>query len=192
VARKVVEVLVRHKPPLEIAANISAASLMQPAFQKALAALTDHDQRLRPRLLLELTETHCLTDLEAANRAIQGLRRLGHRVCLDDFGAGHASLDYVRRLEVDFIKFDGRYIRALTAGSRDEVILKHMVGLCRELRIETIAEMIETEETARLAEGIGVGLGQGWFFAKPGAELAYPPPSAAMPARRKGEVVSWG
>jgi EAL domain-containing protein (putative c-di-GMP-specific phosphodiesterase class I) len=113
-------------------------------------------------------------------------------VCLDDFGAGHASLDYLRRLEVDFIKFDGRYIRTLTAGSRDEVILKHMVGLCRELGIETIAEMIETQETAKLAEGIGLGLGQGWFFAKPGVELAYPPPSAALPVRRKGEVVSWG
>jgi len=192
VARKVVEVLVRQKPPLAIAANVSAASLMQPAFQKALAALTDHDQRLRPRLLLELTETHCLTDLEAADRAIQSLRRLGHAVCLDDFGAGAASLDYLRRLQVDFVKFDGRYIRALTAGSRDEVILKHMVGLCRELNIETIAEMIETQETARVAEGIGVGLGQGWCFAKPSAELVYPPPSAARPARRKGEVVSWG
>src|SRR6185312_6274494 len=134
--------------------NVSAASLMQPALQKALAALTQHDTRLRPRLLLELTETHSLTDLEAADRAIQSLRRLGHPVCLDDFGAGHASLDYLRRFEVDFIKFDGRYMRTLTAGSRDEVILKHMVSLCRDLRIETIAEMIETEETARLAEGI--------------------------------------
>jgi EAL domain-containing protein (putative c-di-GMP-specific phosphodiesterase class I) len=192
VARKVVEVLAGQKPSLEIAANVSAASLMQPAFQTALAALTDHDHRLRPRLLLELTETQCLTDLEAADRAIQALRRLGHPVCLDDFGAGAASLDYLRRLQVDFVKFDGRYIRALTGGSRDAVILKHMVGLCRELRIETIAEMVETPETARVAAGLGVSLGQGWCFAKPSAELVYPPPSASAPARRKGEVASWG
>jgi EAL domain-containing protein (putative c-di-GMP-specific phosphodiesterase class I) len=192
VARKVVDVLASQKPPLEIAANVSAASLMQPAFQKALAALTDHDQRLRPRLLLELTETQSLTDLEAADRAIQALRQLGHPVCLDDFGAGAASLDYLRRLQVDFVKFDGRYIRALTGGSRDAVILKHMVGLCRELRIETIAEMVETPETARVAAGIGVSLGQGWCFAKPSAELVYPPPSASPPGRRKGEVASWG
>jgi EAL domain-containing protein (putative c-di-GMP-specific phosphodiesterase class I) len=192
VARKVVGVLAQQPPAIAIAANISAASLMHPEFQKALAALTEHDARFRPRLLLELTETQCLTDLEAADRAIQGLRRLGHPVCLDDFGAGAASLDYLRRLQVDFIKFDGRYIRTLSAGSRDAVILKHMVGLCGELRIETIAEMIETPETARVAEDIGVGLGQGWCFAKPSAELVYPPPSAAPPARRKGEVVGWG
>jgi EAL domain-containing protein (putative c-di-GMP-specific phosphodiesterase class I) len=192
VARKVIEALAKQKPDIHIAANFSAASLMQPAFQKALAALTEHDARLRPRLLLELTETQCLTDLEAADRAIQGLRRLGHLVCLDDFGAGAASLDYLRRLQVDFVKFDGRYIRTLTGGSRDAVILKHMVGLCRELQIETIAEMIETPETAKVAGGIGVALGQGWCFAKPSAELVYPPASASLPARRKGEVASWG
>ena len=193
VARKVTEALAGQKPSISIAANLSAASLMQPAFHKALEALTEHDLRLRPRLLLELTETHCLTDLDAADRAIQGLRRLGHPVCLDDFGAGAASLDYLRRLQVDFVKFDGRYIRTLTGGSRDAVILKHMVGLCRELNIETIAEMIETPETAKVAGALGVALGQGWCFARPSAELAYPPPPpASRSARRKGEVASWG
>lgn len=143
-------------------------------------------------MLLELTETHRLTDLDAANRAIQALRKLGHAVCLDDFGAGAASLDYLRQLEVDFIKFDGRYIRALTVDSRDEVILKHMVNLCRELGIETIAEMIETSEVARLAQSLGVGLGQGWCFAKPAVDLIYPPKQVAAPMRRKGAVESWG
>jgi EAL domain-containing protein (putative c-di-GMP-specific phosphodiesterase class I) len=192
VARKVAEVLSKQKPSIEVAVNISAASLMQPSFQRALAAVTEHDTRLRPRLLLELTETQKLTDLGAADKAIQSLRRLGHSVCLDDFGAGAASLDYLRQLQVDFIKFDGRYIRSLTADSRDEVIIKHMVSLCRELRIETIAEMIETPATARVCLGIGVGLGQGWSFAKPSAELIYPLPSADLPVRRKGAVTSWG
>jgi EAL domain-containing protein (putative c-di-GMP-specific phosphodiesterase class I) len=113
-------------------------------------------------------------------------------VCLDDFGAGAASLDYLRRLEVDFIKIDGRYVRALTGGSRDAVILKHVVALCRELEIDTIAEMIETPEAARVASGIGVALGQGWCFAKPSADLVYPLPEKSLPVRRKGEVAGWG
>ena len=192
VVRQVAAVLSKQPPNIEIAANLSAASLMLPSFQKALAAVTERDTRLRPRLLLELTETHRLTDLDAANRAIQALRKLGHAVCLDDFGAGAASLDYLRQLEVDFIKFDGRYIRALTVDSRDEVILKHMVNLCRELGIETIAEMIETSEVARLAQSLGVGLGQGWCFAKPAVDLIYPPKQVAAPMRRKGAVESWG
>lgn len=192
VCRKVAEVLTKHKSAIRVAANLSAASLMRPTFHKAFAALTQKDAGLRPRLLLELTETQTLADLTAANRAIQDLRQLGHLVCLDDFGAGAASLDYLRQLEVDFIKFDGRYIRTLTAGSRDEVIIRHMVGLCRELQIGTIAEMIETPDVRQVAEAIGVGLGQGWCFAKPSAELVYPPISNALPVRRTGEKVSWG
>jgi EAL domain-containing protein (putative c-di-GMP-specific phosphodiesterase class I) len=185
-------VLTKHKSAIRVAANLSASSLMRPAFHKAFAAITQKDPGLRPRLLLELTETQTLADLTAANRAIQDLRQLGHLVCLDDFGAGAASLDYLRQLEVDFIKFDGRYIRTLTAGSRDEVIIRHMVALCRELQIGTIAEMIETPDVRQVAEAIGVGLGQGWCFAKPSADLVYPPISNALPVRRTGEKVSWG
>jgi EAL domain-containing protein (putative c-di-GMP-specific phosphodiesterase class I) len=192
VVRKVAAVLSKQPPNIEIAANLSAVSLMLPSFQKALAAVTERDTRLRPRLLLELTETHRLTDLEGANRAIQSLRKLGHSVCLDDFGAGAASLDYLRLLEVDFIKFDGRYIRALKVDSRDEVILRHMVNLCRELGIETIAEMIETSEVARLAQSLGVGLGQGWCFARPAVDLVYPLTDAAVPSRRRGATETWG
>ena len=192
VAARVAKVLVKDGARTEIAVNVSASSLMQPAFSAALAKITELNTRLRPRLLLEITETQKLTDLPAANEAIQALRRLGHPLCLDDFGAGAASLDYLRQLDVDFVKFDGRYIKSLKADSRDEVVLRHMVNLCRELRIETIAEMIEAPETARLAQAIGVGLGQGWCFAKPSADLVYPRQDNQAPARRKGEVETWG
>jgi EAL domain-containing protein (putative c-di-GMP-specific phosphodiesterase class I) len=192
VAGRVAEVLANGEPRTEIAVNVSASSLMQPSFSTALARITERNTRLRPRLLLEITETQKLTDLPAANGAIQALRRLGHPVCLDDFGAGAASLDYLRQLDVDFVKFDGRYIKSLKPDSRDEVVLRHMVSLCRELRIETIAEMIEAPETAKLAQSIGVGLGQGWCFAKPSADLVYPRQENWAPARRKGVVEGWG
>jgi EAL domain-containing protein (putative c-di-GMP-specific phosphodiesterase class I) len=67
-----------------------------------------------------------------------------------------------------------------------------MVSLCRELGIGTIAEMIETPESRQVAESVGVDLGQGWCFAKPGVDLIYPPPAMALPVRRLGEVASWG
>ena len=74
--------------------------------------------------------------------------------------------------------------------SRDEAIIKHMVGLCRELRIQTIAEMVETPEAARVALDIGVGLGQGWCFAKPSAELVYPLPVTERPVPPLSEVAT--
>ena len=192
VARAVADVLKTAPLATEIAINVSAISLMLPSFQKALAEITRANDRLRPRILIEVTETQKMADLPAANLAIQALRRIGHPVCLDDFGAGAASLDYLRHLEVDFVKFDGRYIKTLTAGTRDEVVLKHMVNLCRELQIATIAEMIEQTATAKLAESLGVTLGQGWCFGKPNAELKYPLEAVAVSARRSGEKVSWG
>ena len=195
VVRQVTKVLSESPPTVEIAVNLSASSLMRPGFCEALAEVTVQARRLRPRMLLEVTETQRLRDLNAANNAIQALRELGHSVCIDDFGAGAASIDYLRLLEVDYVKFDGRYIRTLTENSRDEVVLRHMVNLCKELKIQTIAEMIETDDVARLARTLGVELGQGWSFGKPQADLAYPQKEArpaAAPVRRRGAVDSWG
>ena len=163
-----------------------------PGFVEALIQASTTAPSLPGRMLLEVTETHALPDLAKANRVIQALRARGHAVCLDDFGAGAASLEYLRCLDVDFVKIDGRYIQSLTAGSRDELILKHVVALCRDMGVETIAEMMETVESARLAEALGVGLGQGWRFGKPTAEPTYTIPRPVAAAKRSGARETWG
>jgi EAL domain-containing protein (putative c-di-GMP-specific phosphodiesterase class I) len=179
-----------------IAANISARSLSSEQFVIELAALCGDAAGLRPRLLLELTETHQITDFDQANGALAHLRRLGHKVCLDDFGAGACSLEYLRRLDVDYVKIDGRYVQELVAGSRDAMILKHVVALCDEMDVATIAEMIETREAAGVCKDLGVTLGQGWVFAKPLPKPVWSPPeppkSASIRGRRNGKVETWG
>ena len=176
-----------------IAANLSAHSLMIDGFIEEILGLGGGDD-LRGRLILEITETRQLRDLDQANARIARLRKAGHVVCLDDFGAGAASLDYLRRLEVDFIKIDGRYIQSMTEGSRDALLVKHLVALCNDLGVATIAEMIETEPVARLALDLGVQLGQGWVFSKPLEKPRWKPPGpAAAPARtRPGSSEYWG
>lgn len=190
VARSVAQTLIE-KPETSIAANLSANSLTQPRFIEALMKISD-DRALRRRLLLEVTETQRLSDLDAASQTIDVLRKAGFLVCLDDFGAGAASLDYLRAINVDFVKIDGRFIRELTEGSREAVLLKHMVRLCEELGVRTVAEVIETRTTAELAKKLGVTLGQGWAFGKPGPEPVYEPPASAAPSRRRGVVETWG
>jgi EAL domain-containing protein (putative c-di-GMP-specific phosphodiesterase class I) len=176
-----------------IAANLSAHSLMIEGFLEEILGLGGGGG-LRGRLILEITETRQLRDLDQANARIARLRSAGHVVCLDDFGAGAASLDYLRRLEVDFIKIDGRYIQSMTEGSRDALLVKHLVALCNDLGVATIAEMIETEPVARLALDLGVQLGQGWAFSKPLEKPRWSPPaSAPAPARtRPGSREYWG
>ena len=179
---------------VRIAANLSAYSLQQPGFVEEILAITAGPTAtiLRPRLLLEVTESHKLEDLDLANRLIQRLRKAGHMVCLDDFGAGAASLDYLRRLETDVIKFDGRFVEAIRSRARDATLLGRLAELCAELDIVTVAEMIETEETAHAVAGLGVILGQGWLLGRPVSRPVAPEADGPVAARRKGARESWG
>lgn len=193
VAKSVVEVLTNKEKVWKIAINLSALSLMEPRCIDALAALTARNTALRPRLLIEVTETQKLHDLPSANQAIAHLRKLGHPVCLDDFGAGSASLDYLSRLEVDFVKIDGRYIKNLKSEPRDRMVVKHVAALCRDLGVKLIAEMIETEEAAAATRDLGIPLGQGWLFSKPADKPIWPPEAPSGPSARRGGLVErWG
>ncbi len=191
--QSVARTLCEGREDVRIAANISAFSLQSEGFVDEILKITAITAKMRPRLMLELTESHKIADLTAANDLIQQLRRVGHVVCLDDFGAGAASMDYLRQIEADVVKFDGRFIQALGGRPRDTLILKRLAELCAELGATTVAEMIETEEAAKAVAELGVELGQGWLFGKP---VAKPEGMARAPgpvaARRKGEVESWG
>jgi len=185
---KTVMAALRESPPeTRIAANVSAFSLESPGFVDEVLLTTVAFPTLRPRLMLEVTESHRLSDLPTANAQIQRLRTAGHVVCLDDFGAGSASLDYLRELEVDIVKFDGRFVRALETRPRDVILLRRLSELCAELGVVTVAEMIETEDVAQRVAGAGVKLGQGWLFGRPGPRPAVPPAP-----RRQGAKESWG
>ena len=191
VFNNVAEVLKTGDPALKIAVNLSTITLMQPGFMAWLDQLPLTPDE-RARMPIEITETKGLTDLAAANAVLQELRRRRHLVCLDDFGCGGASLDYLRSLDCDIIKFDGRYIKSLADNPRDATVLKHLVALCVELKVLTIAEMVETPEVAVIVKSLGVTHGQGWHFGRPTAEArAAPEQKAALPVRRVGETSEW-
>ena len=190
VARKLAE----SPAELKIAANVSGGSLAQPGFVQRLLDTTAFDPRVRPRLLIEVTETQGLGDLDEANSRLQALRKAGHPVCIDDFGAGAASLDYLRRLDVDFVKIDGRYVQGLETNPRDVAIVRHVIALCAELGVGTIVEMVESEAAARTARELGAVLAQGFHIGRPSAEpvaAARPEPATPISARRKGVVDDW-
>jgi EAL domain-containing protein (putative c-di-GMP-specific phosphodiesterase class I) len=193
IVRTVAAVLAETRDDVCIAANISAFSLQTPGFVEDVLSATERNPKLRRRMLLELTESHKIADLDAANLLIQRLRRGGHTVCLDDFGAGAASMDYLRQIEADVVKFDGRFIQSLGERPRDAVILRRLAELCHELDVETVAEMVETEDAAcRICE-LGVGLGQGWLFGKPVAKLpGLERTVGPVAARRRGVTETWG
>ena len=174
VVHRVVEMLSERRRQgeiIDVAVNLSGHSLESSVFMAALREIMADDPGLRRQLIFEITESTQITNLVHAANAVRQLRDDGHSVCLDDFGAGAASFPYLQALEVDYVKIDGAYVKALqSAGQmRDQAILKGMVWLCKELGIGTVAEMVETEDQARLLLDFGIDYGQGYLFGYPEA-----------------------
>ena len=152
---------------LHIAVNLSGRSLEDPAFLEEFPKLLDKHDGIRTQLMFEVTESSEISDLESTNDFITSLREKGHHVCLDDFGAGAAAFQYLRALDIDFVKIDGMYVREALVKSNGKSFLRAMATLCSDLGIDTIAEMVEDEEVADFLIESGVRYGQGYLFGKP-------------------------
>jgi EAL domain-containing protein (putative c-di-GMP-specific phosphodiesterase class I)/GGDEF domain-containing protein len=180
---------------IKLAANISGRSIGSEIFVAGLERMIKADGRLKNRLIFEVTESAAIDDLDVTNRHIQSLRGLGCKVCLDDFGAGAASFAYLQRLSVDVVKIDGRYVRDLASDGRDGALVRHLVQLCKELKVKTVAEMVEAPEIEDAARRAGVDFAQGWLYGRPADR---PEPAilrevaAPVVARRAGLKEQWG
>jgi EAL domain-containing protein (putative c-di-GMP-specific phosphodiesterase class I) len=188
VASKVLA-LVEQQPGVHIAFNVSGATIASPSSFGMLAAILAKGRKLAPRLLIEVTETAAIADLENAGKAISALRAMGYRVGLDDFGAGSASINYLHAFQVDFVKFDGAMIKKIGSSKRDDALLAGLAKLCGEMGITTIAEWIESEAMAKAAHDMGFDKGQGKWLGAPAKEF---PAQPVTVGKRKGVKESWG
>lgn len=158
---------VANNDSLKFAVNLSGYSLSDPTVVRRLKEILATTADLRKRLVFEMTESAQVRDLKAVNDVIQLIRKQGHEVCLDDFGAGHAAFHYLRALKVDNVKIDGSYIKDAMRNNENVSFIKAIVGLCTELGVTTTAEYVEDAETANLLKLLKVRFGQGWYFGKP-------------------------
>ncbi len=165
------------------AINVSGRSIENGVFVKCMLELLDENKGLSSRLMLEITESARLKDLAVVNRILQDIRSRGFQVCLDDFGAGAASFQYLQALAVDFVKIDGGYVKRLADSPKDEAMVRGLVRLCDELKIATIAEAVETREQSERLRALGAKFGQGWYFGKPTLEPNLPWDFQAPPAK---------
>ncbi len=150
-----------------ISVNLSPLQMggadLVPRVRDALAA-----SGLPPeRLTLEVTETLLLRDLDASVELLQQLRATGVRVALDDFGTGYSSLAYLHRLPIDVLKVDRSFIRAAAVSARDEVVLRSIVALGRELGLSVVAEGVQDESQVDLLLSLGCRVAQGFLLAGP-------------------------
>jgi len=152
-------------PP--VAVNLSSLSLGNPQFVQRLIAVLESRRDLNRRMMFELTESADAEDLGGLNKVIQEIRSRGFKFCLDDFGAGAASFDYLNALDVDVVKFDGPVVRRACASDKGRDMLSSMAKMCSAAGVHTVAEMVEDKEAANKLFYCGIDYGQGWHFGKP-------------------------
>jgi EAL domain-containing protein (putative c-di-GMP-specific phosphodiesterase class I) len=153
--------------PLSVSVNISARQLQQPMFVESVSDIV-RSQGLRPEaLILELTESILLEDASSSIAKLETLRRSGIRIAIDDFGTGYSSLSYLRRLPVDTLKIAKPFVDDLAAEEQDADFARAIIGIGTALRLELVAEGIESEvQLARLVE-LGCTRGQGYHLSEP-------------------------
>ncbi|OEJ69255.1 EAL domain-containing protein [Magnetovibrio blakemorei] len=156
--------------PMSIAVNISGQSVASEWYVNSLHNLMDQNEWAKGRMVFEITESAKLVDLEQANGFIQRLRKGGFPVCLDDFGAGAASFSYLMRLEVDVVKIDGPVVKDAQKAQRGRALLESMATLCKNLGIETVAEMVDDQYGLEFVRKCGINYVQGYLFGKPDAD----------------------
>ena len=158
--------------PLRMAVNISVVQLKDPGFADMVLKIVRETEVDPGYLDLEITESTLMDRNRTCIEALLKLKRLGLRVCLDDFGSGYSSLNYLQSLPIDTLKIDRSFINRLTSNHEQGKIVETILMLGRNLGIEVIAEGIETDEQRARLQKINCRSGQGFFFAVPMDERA--------------------
>jgi len=173
-AKKVVEWLgkfPRNSNKYRAAVNVSGYSIGKPTYVEALHKMLKENEWLVGKLMFEITESSRMSDLDSANNFIQALRSKGYHVCLDDFGAGAASFQYLSVLDVDVVKLDGSAVKNAMKAPKGRAFLSALTELCKRMSVETIAEMVDTPETLEFCRDCNCNYVQGFLFGRPSKEV---------------------
>ncbi len=153
--------------PLLYTINLSGESINNVPFTQFLVDQIQQHQVPPDRICFEITETAAIANLAKASELIHGVKALGCRFALDDFGSGMSSLAYLKTLPVDYLKIDGAFIQHLATSPIDYSIVECFNRLSHDMGIQTIAEWVEDEPTLIKLKAIGVDYVQGYGISRP-------------------------
>jgi diguanylate cyclase (GGDEF)-like protein len=155
------------RPPISMSINISSRQFSQQDLVGMLSGILA-ETGVDPRtLILEITESMIMENVDAAVAIMKQLRSMGIQLHIDDFGTGHSSLSYLQLFPVSALKIDRSFINKLTANGDNQEIVSHIVSLARSLNFEVIAEGVEMEHQLANVQNLRCGFGQGFLFARP-------------------------
>ncbi|HSQ99103.1 MAG TPA: EAL domain-containing protein [Sphingomicrobium sp.] len=168
---------------VSVAVNLSPVQFKSASLPATVRAALGDSGLPAHRLELEITEGVFLSNDEHVHDMIANLKKIGVKLALDDFGTGYSSLSYLQRVPFDKIKIDQSFVRgASDPESRNAALIRAMVGLALDLKMQTTAEGVETQDELQLVRNLGCSLVQGYIFGKP------MPPGEALEVASKGAI----
>ncbi|MEZ5853334.1 MAG: EAL domain-containing protein [Hyphomicrobiaceae bacterium] len=168
-----IDILRRH-PDIRLSVNVSSLTASDHDWLLTLHKLTGGRHQLTRRLTIEITETAASHDLDVTMNFVDTLKELGCQVAIDDFGAGYTSFKNLKILNVDMVKIDGSFVKNLIEEPTNRVFIKTLVEIASTFGLDTVAEWVVDEETARICAECGITHQQGFYFGKPMLEHEVP------------------
>jgi EAL domain-containing protein (putative c-di-GMP-specific phosphodiesterase class I)/CHASE2 domain-containing sensor protein len=153
-------------PDFKISINISALDLRDPMFVSQVEHLLAAYRFPAANTVLEITETAPIENDEVIAATLSGLKRLGVKLSVDDFGIGHASLHYLRRIPADEVKIDRSFVTLMDSSSEDRALVRTSIEMIHSLGRTAVAEGVENQAVVDLLREMGCDAAQGYFFAK--------------------------
>jgi EAL domain-containing protein (putative c-di-GMP-specific phosphodiesterase class I) len=173
-ARRVLELAARQSREwravgveLPISVNLSASNLHDAALPGFVAELLEAERLPADAFNFEITESTIMHDSVRAIEVVRQLRSLGGRISIDDFGTGYSSFAYLQQLSVDEIKVDMSFVLGMVDNPDDATIVRTTIGLGHNLRLEVVAEGVESSDALVMLREMGCDLAQGYWLSRP-------------------------
>jgi EAL domain-containing protein (putative c-di-GMP-specific phosphodiesterase class I) len=153
--------------PLTMSANLSVKQFLQPNLVAEIGKLL-FETGIPPEILkLEITESTVMADPTAAVAMLSQIKSLGIKLSIDDFGTGYSSLSYLHRFPLDTLKIDGSFTQTMIEGGESTEIVRTILPMATSLRMNVIAEGVETADQLALLRQLRCEFAQGYYFSKP-------------------------
>jgi diguanylate cyclase (GGDEF)-like protein len=152
---------------LYVAVNLSSRQFREPDLANSIAKVLTDTGVEGIHLVLELTESMLLTNIENTTQMMQELDAMGVRFAVDDFGTGYSSLSYLKRFPIDVLKIDQSFVRDITTDPDDAAIVRAIITMAHSLGMRVVAEGVETREQLSFLHANSCDAMQGYYFSKP-------------------------
>ena len=162
----------RHHPKLTLTINVSGLTATDNNWLELLKSLTNGDVSLTNRLIVEITETAAIQDIEESCKFISRVKELGCRVAMDDFGTGYNSFRNLQTLGIDMVKIDGSFIENMRENQDDQLFVKLLADLAKQFGLDIVAECVGDDTTTQMLRDVGINYLQGYHLGEP--KLALP------------------